>query len=400
LRPPLLRRQADLLRAPGFRLLFLATLGSGIGTWLAFVALNVDVYNRTGSAKWVAALLIAEFLPTVVVGFLLGPLVDRMSRRGLMIGSDLVRAAVFCTLPFAGSATQVIGLALVAGIATAFFRPAVYAGLPNLVSEAQLPGANSLLQFVDALTVTAGPLLGGILVEIADPDAAYWLNAATFLVSAALIARIPGRLLQVAAVLSEGHWRDLAAGFALVRRVRPLFTVLIAWNVASIAIAGANVSEIVLAREALDADDFGFGLLLATAGAGLAVGSLVAGAAIERWGIAGTYGAGLALIALGIGGAAVSPTVWVAAACVVVSGAGNGLALVCNSLFVQRGAPDELRGRAFTVLMGSNFAITGLAMVAAGPITDEWGARWVWGGAAAILAVAATVGYGLARKPH
>jgi MFS family permease len=70
---------------------------------------------------------------------------------------------------------------------------------------------------------------------------------------------------------------------------------------------------------------------------------------------------------------------------------------VCNALLVQRGAPDELRGRAFTVIMSSNYAVLGLGMVAAGWLTDALGARWVWGIAAAVTAVAALTGATLAR---
>ena len=102
-------------------------------------------------------------------------------------------------------------------------------------------------------------------------------------------------------------------------------------------------------------------------------------------------------MALGIGAAAASPNVWVAAVCVVVSGVGNGIAVVCNALLVQRGAPDRLRGRVFTVLMSSNYVVLGFGMVAAGPLTNHFGARWVWGGSACLSALAALVGYGLAR---
>ena len=72
----------------------------------------------------------------------------------------------------------------------------------------------------------------------------------------------------------------------------------------------------------------------------------------------------------------------VAVPAVVLAALGNGAAVVCNALFVQRGAPDELRGRAFTVIMSSNYALLGLGMVVAGALTDAFGARWVWGGAA------------------
>ena len=91
-----LRRQFDLLhRAASFRLLFFATLASGIGTWLAAIALTINVYDLTGSASWVSGLLIADFLPTVAIGLFFGSLVDRLQRKRLMIGADLVRLAVF-----------------------------------------------------------------------------------------------------------------------------------------------------------------------------------------------------------------------------------------------------------------------------------------------------------------
>src|SRR5438874_8805585 len=99
------RRQLELFkRSPSFGLLLLASLGSGLGTWLAFVALTVDVFDRTHSGPWVSALLIADFLPTIAIGLFFGPLLDRLSRRGLLVAADLARFGVFCALPFATSA--------------------------------------------------------------------------------------------------------------------------------------------------------------------------------------------------------------------------------------------------------------------------------------------------------
>jgi MFS family permease len=242
-----------------------------------------------------------------------------------------------------------------------------------------------------------GPLAGGLLVAAAGPDWAYAINAVTFLLSAALILRIPARLLQVAQAATEGHWRDVAEGLKLIRSSRALLTVLIAWNVGMLGNAGVNVAEVVLAKVSFDAGDFGYGLMLASAGFGLAFGSLSVGAWIEHRQIAFVYGAGFALMALGIGAAAASPNVWVAAGCVTVSGVGNGIAVVCNALLVQRGAPDRLRGRVFTVLMSSNYAVLGLGMIAAGALTNEFGARWVWGVSACLSALAAIVGYSMAR---
>jgi MFS family permease len=393
-----LRTQTALLRrSPAFRSLFVATLGSGAGTWFAFVALQVDIQQRTGSGTWIAALLIVEFLPAIVIGLLLGPLLDRLARRGLMIGSDLLRLAVFCVLPFAREPWQIVALAFVAGIGNGFYRPAVYAGLPNLVGEADLAQANSLLQGIENLTWAVAPLLGGIVVAASGPDLAYWVNAVTFAVSAVLVATIPPRRLQAERVRSEGHRRDLRAGFALIFTSRALLTVLVAWNVAMVANAGVNVGEVFLAKSSLSAGDFGFGLLVGSAGVGLTLGSLAAASSIERRGVASVYGASLGLMAIGTGAAAAAPNVWVAAVAIAVSGAGNGAAVVTNALLVQRGAPDRFRGRVFTALMSTNFVVLIVSMAVAGKLVDLFGPRWVWAGASCTLALASAVGLALAR---
>jgi MFS family permease len=397
-RPRVTASQLALLgREPNYRRLFLATLGSGAGTWLALVALEVDIWNRTHSSGWIAALLIADMLPTFAIGILVGPLIDRLSRRRLMIGSDLVRFGVFAALPFTTSATQVVALATVAGFATGVFRPAAYAGLPNLVKDEDLSSANALLQTVDNLTWALGSLAGGALVAASGVDAAYWINACTFVISAVFLYGIPQRLLQATAAASRGHWADLRDGFSLTVRSKALLTVLIAWNVAMFSNAAVNVAEPRLAFSAFDAGTFGLGLMMGSAGIGLAFGAYLAGSWIDRRGLANVYGFSLSLMAIGIGLAAVAPNVWIGAACVVISGAGNGAAVVCNALLVQRGAPDELRGRAFAVLMSSNVATLVIGMIVAGRLTDVYGPRWIWGAAAVASAVAAVVGYLLAR---
>ena len=386
-----------LREARSFRLLFLATLASSIGTWLAFVALVVDVYDRTGDANWVSALLIVEFLPIVVIGFVAGRLIDRTSRRWILVISDAARAGVFIVLPFTTNALQIVMLALVAGLATSIFRPAVYAGLPNLVSDADLPKANGLLQTADNLTWTIGALVGGALVAATSPDVAYVVNAVSFAVSAVLILRIRERLEEPEREPSRGGWRDLKEGFALAVHSRALLTVLVAWSIVMLANAGVNVAEVVLAKKVFSAGDLGYGVLVAATGLGLVIGSLFGGSWISQRGLAVPYGVSIALMALGFGAAAAAPNVWVAALVVIAAGAGNGVAVITNALLVQRGSPDRLRGRAFTVVMSVGYAVLGIGMIIAGPLTNAIGARAVWGISAALMAVGAIVGYVLVR---
>jgi len=372
-----------------FRRLFIANSASGIGTWLALLALQIEVYDRTHSGWWVGALLAANIVPAIGVGLLLGPLVDRLSRKGLMIGADLGRLAVFAALPFVDSTWAIVGLALVAGIGNAFFRPAVLAGVPNLVSDEDLPDANALLQFVDWGTTVVGSLAGGAIVALSGTDLAYWVNAVTFGVSALFVAGIPARLLQSERPIGRGHWKDVREGFEAVLRSPELTTVLVAWTIAQIGIAGINLAEIFLARNEYETGNFGFGVMVGASGVGLIVGGLWARSAAQLVGMRSAYPRALLVFAAGTLGAALAPNVWVGAIALFVYGLGNGVAVVLNITLVQRGAPDRVRGRALTSIIAINYGMMLTVFVVVGPLTNAVGARIVYAISAGALVAAA-----------
>ena len=386
-----------LRRSPSFAYLFLATAGSSVGTYLAAVALTVDVYDETESGVWVAALLIADFLPIVLIGLLLGPLVDRLSRRRLMIVSDLVRCGVFAALPFVDSAPAIVALAGVSGIATGFFVPAGVAGLPNLVPDDELTNANSLIVTIETLAAMIGPVLGGVMLALSGTSVPYAVNAVTFLVSAALIARIPRHKLQSDESLSRGHWRDVADGLRLIVTARPLRTVLVVWNVVILGAAAVNVAEVVFAKKTLGAGNLGFGALVAASGVGLVLGSFLAPNALGKAGLRRAYVSSIVLMGVGWGAAALSGSIWLAVLFVIGGAAGNGAAVVCNRLLVQRGVPDQYRGRALVTIMSSNYAVLGLGMAAAGVLTDLFGARAVWMAAGCIYLFGSLVAFLMTR---
>jgi MFS family permease len=386
-------------RSPAFGLLFLATAGSGFGTYVAAIVLTVHVYDGAESNRglWVAGLLIADFLPIVLIGLLFGPLVDRLSRRWLMVVSDLVRFGVFAALPFVDDPATIVVLAGIAGIATGFFRPAAYAGLPNLVPDDELTNANSLLQVIETLAWMLGPVVGGLMYAAWGPSVPYAVNAVTFLVSAALIAGISESRLRSEESLTRGHWRDVSDGIRLVLTSAPLRTVLIVWNVVLVGSAAINVAEVFFARETLDAGTVGFGVLVAASGVGLALGAYLAAPALGKVGLRRHYAGSIGLMAVGWGGAAFAPSIWVAVPLVIGGAAGNGAAIICNQILVQRGAPDRYRGRVLATIMSANYAVLGLAMGAAGVLTDQYGARAVWIAAGAVFLFGAVVSLAVTR---
>ena len=380
-----------------YRLLFLATLGSGVGTYAATIGLTADIAARTHSTWWVSLLFIVTFSPSIVVGLVIGPLIDRLSRKLLIVTSDLVRLGVFAVLPFADHPGTMIILAAVAGIANSFFRPAVLAGVPNLVDERELDTATTLLTATEWIAAAIGPVIAGALVSLSGAHIVYWMNAATFLFSAVLIARIPGRLLQSAQGITRGHWRDLHDGFATFRSSIALRVALYGFGLTMLATGLVNVSEIFLAKRSLGSGAFGFGLLWTGSGIGLVAGSVVTGILLRRRDVLDLYVYAFVPLTAGIIGAATAPNIWIAATAMVLTGFGNGLAFPMTILIVQRYTSDRLRGRAFTVIISIHSALLGLAMVASGALTELVGPRWTYAAAACCTAGSAIVVIALRR---
>jgi MFS family permease len=396
--PSPLRRQLALLRRSGsFRLLFAATLGSGLGTWMATIALTADLTARTHSPWWVSLLFIVTFLPSVVVGLAAGPLVDRLLRRRLIVNADLVRLAVFVALVFVHTPVAIIVLAAIAGTANSFFRPAVLAGVPNLVAEEELAHGTSVLQATDWAAAAIGPVLGGVIVGAWGAHVVYWINASTFLFSALLLLRIPAQLLQSEQAITRGHWRDLVDGMSAFRRSRPLQTVLFAFAFAMFAVGLNNVAEIFLAEDALHRGAFGYGLLWTATGIGLVIGSVISGSLVERREMRVVYPLVFLPWAAGLLCAGIAPDLWVAALAMVLAGFGNGLAFPLTVLIVQRNSTDRLRGRVFTVIISAHNAVLGVSMVAAGALTEIVGPRWTYGLASALLVLASATAFVLFR---
>lgn len=243
-----------------------------------------------------------------------------------------------------------------------------------------------------------GPVIGGAILAVEGANPAYWINAVTFVVSAALVARIPAQKLQSEESLSAGHWRDVRDGMTLVRTSRALITVLVVWNVVLLGNAAVNVPEVVFAKESLGAGNVGLGVLVGATGAGLTLGSFFAPVAMGSIGLQRAYPLGIALMSVGYGAASVAPSIWVAAACAAVATFGNGFALICNQLLVQRGAPDAMRGRALAVLFSTFYATLGLGMAAAGVLTDIVGGRSMWAIAAGVYLCGSVVALAMTRR--
>lgn len=371
-----------------FRNLFFARLISALGTWTAFFAVRIALYNQTSSAWWVSILLFAELVPGVILGIAVGPLIDRWPRKRMMVLSDLGGAACFGALPFVESPAGIVAVSALAGFSAAFFRPACYASVPNLVKEDSVVAANALVQGAENLSTLFGPVIAGVGIVILGPDTVYALNAASFLISAFLLVRITSSFQSsLVARIGRTHWREVRAGLALVRDNHHLSSLFLIWSWATLAYAGINVAEIVLTTEAYGAGNVGFGVFVAFSAAGILIGNVVAFWFIERLTVYGGYRASFLITAAGVAICAVSPNLTIGSVGAVIFGVGNGVGLVCNVTLIQQVVPDDRRGQIFAVLGSLVQMFTLIGTLAAGPITVAIGPRMMWGISAGLLVI-------------
>lgn len=179
------------LRVPVFRVLWTAETQSILGDQLARIALSVLVFDRTGSVPATAAIYATTYLPAILGGILLGRLGAHGRRRGVMIGTDVLRALLFLTMSLPGLPLAAVATLLAVAV---FLGPGFVAAEVSLLAAALTPEqfrAGMGLRMISNQTAqVAGFAVGGALVAWLDPRGALLVNGATFAVSVLLVLRV------------------------------------------------------------------------------------------------------------------------------------------------------------------------------------------------------------------
>ncbi|WP_211366880.1 MFS transporter [Pseudonocardia kunmingensis] len=179
---------------PGYRRLWSARTASRWGDVFATVALSLLVLDLTGSALGVSAVVAVEIIPVLLLAPFAGTLVDRLPRVRVMVAADLLRAVLAVALIFAGGNVAVVyAVAFGLSAGAVLFNPAANSTLPALVKDNELVAANSGIWTAAVLGQIALAPLAGILYTVLGAGPAFAINAASFLVSAAVLAglRLP-----------------------------------------------------------------------------------------------------------------------------------------------------------------------------------------------------------------
>ena len=371
---------AELLRGNrSFRLLWLGQVVSQMGDWFDTIAVYTIALRLTGSGRAVALIMVARFLPSVVMGPLSGVVADRFSRRSIMITADLLRAIVVLGFLLVRRPDQMwlIYVLTVLQLAfSAFFEPAKTAAIPSIVSDRELLSANAIASVTWSVMLTLGAALGGFVAGWFGTDAAFILDSVSFIASALLIASVtfPKRAARPKVKLTIGKAlgvTDTLEGARYVKHRPRVFAYLMvkpAWGMGGgiltlLAVFGEKIFP-VAGKTAT-----GIGVLFTARGIGTAVGPIVA----RRWagetrkqmqvaiGIAFLIG-GVFYISFGI-----SRTFLLALLFLLVAHTGGSILWVFSTVLLQREVEDKFRGRVFA----AELALLTLTMAASNYIVGE-----------------------------
>jgi MFS family permease len=366
-----LRALGDVFASPPLRRLQLAWVGSILGGWAYLVALGVYAYDQGGAAA-VGLVGLIRLIPAALAAPFAGTLVDRYSRVGVMVTSDLTRAALMlvaaATIALDGPAPVVYALVAVTTVVGTVRRPAQSALLPALVrSPAELTAANVASSTLESVGTFLGPALGGLLLAVSSTEVVFAANGASFLWAAALVVGLrrlePPRERAARADRKQGD--GMLAGIATIVR-EPTLRTLVGLYTAQTLVAGAvNVLVVVTSFELLGLDEAGVGLLYAAVGVGGLIGGFVALVLSSSGRLARDFAFGLVLFGLPIAFIGGLPVAVVAVAGLAVLGIGNSIVDVNAVTIMQRAVPDAVLGRALGALDGLLLAGLGLGSILA-----------------------------------
>jgi MFS family permease len=374
------------------RRLALGRLVSLTGGSAAYIALVAAIYGQTGSAVWVSAALFAGVVGSVAAAPFAGWVGDHYDRRRVLIGADLAAAAVSAAMALSGQPEALVVLLGLSAVVQSPFDPASAAALPNLVGPADVPRANALVATTGSAGFLLGPLLGGVVLGAgASPATLFAADAATFLLSAVLVASIRRPFGRGATDVHPG----VLAGFRVIADERTLRLLVGAGMVSLVGIGIVDVASYPLSLE-LGGGTEGYGAMTALLGGGGLLGAAVAGRVLGAGPsrvLVGAFAAGAAGLAL----AGAAPVLALALAGMGVAGAGRGLGDVAATTLLQARARDEVRSRVFAAQEGAAHIAFTMSALAGGLIVELTSARGAFAVAAACgvgaVAVSARIGH-------
>lgn len=360
----------QLLANPDFRRLYFARLISFAGDWFAIVPLLGLVYELTDSSLATSAVLASNALPMFFLSPAGGNVADRFDRRKIMMLASLVSAAIallLLTVEPSGNAYLGLGLAALLSSSNAFFFPASSSSLPNIVDKSMLAPANILIGSAWGTMAAVGAGLGGLFATVVSRDAAFVVDAGSFVIAALLVRGIERPLSEPRHRARPTFWQSTGEAIRLARNNKQIGALLTAKAGFGLIGGGAIALFPLLASDVFELGDAGTGLFFGMRGIGALVGPIAYRRLMKNNDVKLLRSIGLMMSIWGIGyvGLALAPGVALASLGIAFAHTGGGGQWAYSSFGLQSLTSDDIRGRilAFDLGLGSlTAAISQLAI--------------------------------------
>lgn len=344
----------SVLRDRELRALWFADWISDVGNFVTFIALAVYINKLTGSATAVGFALALRSVPWFTIGPVAGVLADRMDRRGVMIGCQLIRGLLVGALPFTHAAWQAYALSFASSMFGPVFRPARSALLAQVAPSDKLVPALAVTETTHQVLHTVGPAIGGLAVFLLGARNAFFVDAASFMVAAAYVASVTPRGKPASERRSTAH--QLREGIREVFVAPAVRTYALVNAGLSLGFAGVIALLVVYLREVLHRSGGQYGIVLSVAGLGTVIASLVIAARDDHhartpWVVASAFGVGAFALAW------LSPSFLWLLPIALVSGLADAGAGIPMTATIAETLPDRVRGRAYSATE-SMYALT------------------------------------------
>ncbi|MBI4236974.1 MAG: MFS transporter [Deltaproteobacteria bacterium] len=322
---------------------------SDLGDWLSLVALMVLGYERTGSAFGMSTILLVRSLPTLLCGVVAGRAADRYCRRRIMVVANAVRSLGISVLFFTQAMPVVYVVTGVVAAAGVFFRPALDAAVPNCVAPERLLRVNAWLGAGRMAAMVLGPAVASFCIAAFGVGTTFLLDGISFACFGLVLAliRFPSRRASVGASAAQGMAK-CGAGWRAWCANRVVLDFLVMSAVAFAAMGALGTLELVFCVRVLHVDAHTYGGLVAVAGCGAVVTTLLLRRlAPQRAAI--WYSVGIALFGAGILGFSLQTVLWATLPFLLLEGAGEAMWNVAGRTAIQLQIDDVQRGWAMSI---------------------------------------------------
>lgn len=376
--PSLLRRQPVVWVHPAFRRLAAAWLATNVGDSALYLMVAVWVKDLTGSDGAAAGVFATLGLSTLT-GPLFGQLADRGSRRRLMIGANIVTAALVAALLLVDSSADrwlVYAVMFGYGALGSLTAGAQSELLKDMLPDEHLASGNGVLSTIDQSLRLLSPLVGTAIYVAVGPGAVVMMTATCLLVTAALLAGVRIEVSpSVAPDDREPFLREASAGVRHLARTPVLGRLTLLFALAFGATGLINVAVFPVIEQRLGMSTSALGILVSVQGVGAVAGGITAAGAVARLGEVRAFAAGLALLAAG-GATFLTSSVIAVGAGMAAVGFGVSWSLVAFVTFRQRVTPPRLQGRTAAAtnlaVNGPQAALTLLGAAMLGSVGYRW----------------------------